>query len=128
VQGLLVAEAKTAALTVPEQPRAKRGGGQHAHARHLRAALSFTADAFSLGNPQLNNSKLPPRLTSPLQSAAEQRAERLASGKVVIVCGGRDYMDRDAVFSSLDKVHAKAPVTLLAHGTLGPCAPHIWVP
>lgn len=37
----------------------------------------------------------------------------------VIVCGGRDYHDRDSVFAALDKAHAKRPLTLVAHGTSG---------
>lgn len=35
---------------------------------------------------------------------------------VLCVCGGRDYQDREKVFSTLDRVHAKRPVTLLVHG------------
>ncbi|ATI15672.1 hypothetical protein [Bordetella phage vB_BbrM_PHB04] len=34
----------------------------------------------------------------------------------LLVCGGRDYADREAVFAALDRVHAKRPVTLLIHG------------
>jgi len=34
----------------------------------------------------------------------------------IIVCGGRDYADQDAVDSALDRVHAKRPVTMLVHG------------
>lgn len=34
----------------------------------------------------------------------------------LLVCGGRRYSDRDHVFSSLDRAHAKRPVTLLIHG------------
>ena len=32
------------------------------------------------------------------------------------ITGGRDFTDKDAVFSTLDKVHAKRPITLLIHG------------
>ncbi|WP_429016050.1 DUF2493 domain-containing protein [Comamonas sp. 4034] len=35
---------------------------------------------------------------------------------VLCVCGGRDYQDRERVFSTLDRVHSKRPVTLLVHG------------
>lgn len=34
----------------------------------------------------------------------------------VIVCGGRDYQDRDAVFAALDKAHAKRPFEMVIHG------------
>ena len=37
----------------------------------------------------------------------------------VIVCGGRDYTDRDAVFAALDKAHAKRPFCLVVHGASG---------
>lgn len=35
---------------------------------------------------------------------------------ILLVCGGRDYTDRDAAFSALDRAHAKRPVTVLIHG------------
>lgn len=35
---------------------------------------------------------------------------------VLAVCGGRDYADRDRVLATLDRVHAKRPVTLLVQG------------
>lgn len=35
---------------------------------------------------------------------------------MVIVCGGRDYGDRDRVFSALDRAHSRAPITLVVHG------------
>jgi hypothetical protein len=35
---------------------------------------------------------------------------------VVLVTGGRDYSDRVAVFSALDKVHAKYPNLTILHG------------
>lgn len=34
----------------------------------------------------------------------------------VLVCGGRDYADRDAVYSALDKLHAKVHITLIIEG------------
>ena len=34
----------------------------------------------------------------------------------LLVCGGRDYADRDHVFATLDRVHAKRPVGLVIHG------------
>lgn len=34
----------------------------------------------------------------------------------VLVCGGRDYLDRHAVFVSLDRLMAKRQVTTLIHG------------
>lgn len=34
----------------------------------------------------------------------------------LLVCGGRDYRDRRAVFATLDGVAAKSPVTLLIEG------------
>lgn len=34
----------------------------------------------------------------------------------VIVCGGRDYADRDRVFEVLDALHCVTPITLLIHG------------
>jgi hypothetical protein len=33
-----------------------------------------------------------------------------------IVCGGRDYQDRSAVFDALDKLHMKVGITLIIHG------------
>ena len=34
----------------------------------------------------------------------------------VLVCGGRDYTDRAHVFATLDRVHAKRPISLVIHG------------
>lgn len=34
----------------------------------------------------------------------------------LIVCGGRTYRDRAAVFAALDRAHAKRPITLLIYG------------
>ena len=34
----------------------------------------------------------------------------------LLVCGGRDYADREFVFQCLDRVHAKRTVMLLIHG------------
>src|SRR4051812_2885166 len=34
----------------------------------------------------------------------------------LLVCGGRDFNDRDAVNDALNRVHSKRPVTLLIHG------------
>ena len=35
---------------------------------------------------------------------------------IVIVCGGRDFEDRAAVFAALDRLHARQPLTRLVHG------------
>jgi hypothetical protein len=67
-------------------------------------------------NPQPRGQKLPLPDVPLLPSAAEQRAARLATGNVMIVCGGRDYKDRDRVFAALDKAHTHKPITLLVHG------------
>ena len=34
----------------------------------------------------------------------------------ILVTGGRNYDNRDNVFSILDRVHAKSPITLIVHG------------
>lgn len=34
----------------------------------------------------------------------------------LLVCGGRDYSDRETVFSRLDSIHAKRNITLLIEG------------
>lgn len=34
----------------------------------------------------------------------------------VIVCGGRNYNDRSAVFGTLDRLHAKSPIQAIRHG------------
>jgi hypothetical protein len=34
----------------------------------------------------------------------------------LVVCGGRDYTDHAHVFATLDRVHAKRPVSVLIHG------------
>lgn len=34
----------------------------------------------------------------------------------VIICGGRDYQDRRRVYSVLDEMHARTPITALIHG------------
>lgn len=34
----------------------------------------------------------------------------------VIVCGGRDFVDRDAIYRALDKAHAKRTIGLLMTG------------
>lgn len=33
-----------------------------------------------------------------------------------LVCGGRDFTDRDALFAALDRAHAKRPLTMVIHG------------
>lgn len=34
----------------------------------------------------------------------------------LLVCGGRDYRDVDAVYAALDRAHAKRPIMLVIHG------------
>lgn len=34
----------------------------------------------------------------------------------LLACGGRTFADRDFVFATLDRVHAKQPITLLIEG------------
>lgn len=34
----------------------------------------------------------------------------------VLVTGGRDYQDREQLFATLDKIHAKKPITVVIHG------------
>jgi hypothetical protein len=34
----------------------------------------------------------------------------------VLVCGGRDFADREVLFATLTALHAAAPITLLVHG------------
>jgi hypothetical protein len=34
----------------------------------------------------------------------------------VLVCGGRDYLDRDFLFRTLDTLHATTPITGIVHG------------
>lgn len=34
----------------------------------------------------------------------------------VLVCGGRDYQDRDFVFDALDRLHARMGVEVVIHG------------
>ena len=36
--------------------------------------------------------------------------------RAVIVCGGRDYLDREHVFAVMDEEHTQNPITLLMHG------------
>lgn len=36
--------------------------------------------------------------------------------RTVLVCGGRDYVRRDVLFSVLNSEHAQDPITLLIHG------------
>ncbi|UMO76018.1 DprA-like DNA processing chain A [Planktothrix phage Pra-JY27] len=39
-----------------------------------------------------------------------------AAGLRILVCGGRDYEDRPAVYRALDRLHAKRGISLLIHG------------
>ena len=34
----------------------------------------------------------------------------------VLVCGGRDYSDREALFAALDAIHAETPIGLVIQG------------
>jgi ABC-type glycerol-3-phosphate transport system substrate-binding protein len=34
----------------------------------------------------------------------------------VLVCGGRDYQDKDALYAVLDKLHRDTPITKIVHG------------
>lgn len=36
--------------------------------------------------------------------------------RVILVCGGRDYTDRDRVFAALDLLHSRQPIDLVVHG------------
>ncbi len=38
---------------------------------------------------------------------------------IVIVTGGRDYADRDALWAALDLIHAETPIRLVVHGAAG---------
>jgi hypothetical protein len=69
-----------------------------------------------MGNPKINSSRIERPPAKPLPSAADQRAARLGSGHVLIVCGGPAYGDRDRVFAALDRVHERQVITLLVHG------------
>lgn len=69
-----------------------------------------------MGNPRLRAPLPTAPIAAPLPTPARQRAERLAGGNVIIVCGGREYADRERVFAALDRVHAKRQITLLVHG------------
>lgn len=35
---------------------------------------------------------------------------------IVIVCGGRNYEDRDLVYIVLDRIHKETPITRIVHG------------
>jgi hypothetical protein len=70
-----------------------------------------------MGNPPIRRRVIEPITYDPvLPNEAQQRAARLAQGRVVIVCGGRDYRDRARVFAALDRAHAREPITLVVHG------------
>jgi hypothetical protein len=71
-----------------------------------------------MGNPR-NQSYIPERISPPAPSPAQQKAARLGSGRVVIVCGAADYRDRDRVFAALDLAHGRQRITLLVHGATG---------
>lgn len=34
----------------------------------------------------------------------------------ILVCGGRDFSDRDALFAALDAAHERRPIQVLIHG------------
>jgi hypothetical protein len=42
--------------------------------------------------------------------------QQLRSGRVAIVCGGLDFVDRTVLFQVLDTVHASTPLVHLFHG------------
>jgi YspA, cpYpsA-related SLOG family len=68
-----------------------------------------------MGNPTSNSAHIG-RDTAALLKLAAQRPARLASGHIVIVCGGHDYVNRAGVFEVLDHAHVHCPITLLVHG------------
>lgn len=35
---------------------------------------------------------------------------------IVLVCGGRDFQDRDALFAVLDRLHQQTGITKIVHG------------
>lgn len=37
-------------------------------------------------------------------------------GMRVLVCGGRDYADRDALFAAMDRLDRRRPVSVVIHG------------
>lgn len=40
----------------------------------------------------------------------------MSKGITIIVCGGRDYGDRETVFAALDHLHKKRSIDILIHG------------
>ena len=34
----------------------------------------------------------------------------------IVICGGRDYIDEDVIYSTLNRAHSKLDITELAHG------------
>jgi hypothetical protein len=69
-----------------------------------------------VGNPKHLPSKIEHPVARPLPSAVKQRAQRLVSGRVVIVAGGRDCADWEFAFAALDRAHAHRAISLLVHG------------
>jgi hypothetical protein len=79
-------------------------------------ATSFASGALRHGQPQDQQLEDRAPAGQTPASAAEQRAARLASGYIVIVCGGQGYDDRDLVFVALDSVRERQAIPLLVHG------------
>jgi hypothetical protein len=44
------------------------------------------------------------------------RASVVAPPLRVLVCGGRDYGDHEALFAALDAIHASIPIEVIIHG------------
>ncbi len=54
-------------------------------------------------------------IRAPLQAAASGDGAMSAPMRL-LVCGGRDFVNREFVFAALDRAHAMRPVAVLIHG------------
>lgn len=53
-----------------------------------------------------------------VEPSVYERAAELSANRTmrVLVCGGRDFWDRDVVYQVMGKLHAAKPIGLLIHG------------
>jgi hypothetical protein len=94
------------------------GGYVHAQATPERGCAAHAPDAARAGQPQPRTVSfldawrlVPARIQRPPEVLALMQHEFR-----VLVCGGRDYVDRDAAFAALDRADRKRTITVVIHG------------
>jgi hypothetical protein len=106
------------ALVVGGSAACSVGGHMHAQATPERGCAAHLVDPKRAGQGQpqavsfLDAWRLAPGIERPAEVLTLMQQEFR-----VLVCGGRDYADRDAAFAALDRADRKRRITVVIHGS-----------